>query len=86
MLNEVKLSLRITHSKLDKDIQCNIEACILDLKRVGVVNIDRANPLIIKAVELYCKWLYDFNNKGERYEKAYINLANALSLCGDYNA
>lgn len=85
MLDLIKLGLRITHSKLDRDILTNIDTCILDLKRVGVVNIDYFNPLIIKAVELYCKWQYDFNSKGERYEKAYVNLANALSLCGDYN-
>ena len=85
MLDKIKLSLRISHTMLDEDIERNINACILDLKRVGINNTDFNNPLIFKAVELYCKWNYDFGNKGERYEKAYINLINSLSLCGDYN-
>lgn len=85
MLEKIKLSLRISHTLLDDDIERNINACLLDLKRVGINNTDLTNPLIFKAVELYCKWNYDFCNKGERYEKAYMNLINSLSLCGDYN-
>ena len=44
------------------------------------------DALIIKAAELYCKWQYDFNSKGDRYEKAYLNLRDAISLCDTYIA
>lgn len=85
MLEKIKLSMRIKHTQLDNDIQGNIDACLLDLKRVGVINAKETDALIIKAVEMYCKWQYDYGGKGDRWEAAYNNLIMGLSLCGDYN-
>ena len=88
MLEKIKLSLRISHNMLDTDITNNIAACMLDLKRVGISEKYASNAsedaLISKAAELYCKWQYNFNSKGEQFEKAYINLRDAISLCGTY--
>lgn len=88
MLEKIKLSMRIFHTMLDADISSNIDACMLDLIRVGVsVRIavpDAEDALIVKAAELYCKWQYDFNGKGDQYQKAYINLRDAISLCDTY--
>lgn len=85
MLNKVKLDLRITHGKMDADIQDNIEACKLDLKRVGINAIDDTDPLIIKVVKLYVRSQYNFENEGDRYCKAYESMRDGLSLSGDYN-
>ena len=88
MLEKIKLSMRIFHNAIDSDIEANIAACMLDLSRVGVgsgyADVNSEDPLIVKAAELYCKWQYDFNQKGEQYMLAYENLRNALSLCGSY--
>ena len=90
MLDKIKLSMRIFHNVLDSDIKSNIDACMLDLERVGVskesANHTSEDALIVKAAELYCKWQYDFNSKGDRYEKAYLNLRDAISLCDTYIA
>ena len=90
MLTKIKLSMRISHNAIDDDIDSNIDACMLDLQRVGVhKNIavkKSADALICKAAELYCKWQFDYNGKAEKFEKAYINLRDALSLCDDYNS
>lgn len=89
MLEAIKLSLRVFHNVLDADIQSNIKACMLDLQRVGVAaavaDDSSDDSLITKAAELYCKWQYDFNAKGEQFRKAYENLRDALSLCEDYS-
>ena len=84
IVERIKVALRISHNQLDNDIQNNIDAAILDLGRVGVV-VDSGDFLILKAIELFCKWQYDFGSKGEKYQKAYESMRNALSLCGDYN-
>lgn len=88
MLDKIKLALRRTHSTLDTDIQANIEACMHDLQRVGIsqekANEASVDPLINKAAEVYCKWQYDFNGKGELYRTAYESLRDALSLSRDY--
>ena len=90
MLKKIKLSMRILHNAIDDDIDSNIDACMLDLQRVGVHKTiaikTSGDALINKAAELYCKWQFDHNGKGDKFEKAYINLRDALSLCDDYNA
>ena len=90
MLKKIKLSMRISHNAIDEDINSNIAACMLDLQRVGVHKTIAINTsedaLINKATELYCKWQFDYNGKGDKFEKAYISLRDALSLCDDYNA
>lgn len=88
MLEKIKLSMRIFHTMLDTDITSNIAACMLELQRVGIskekTKEDSEDALIVKAAEMYCKWQYDFNQKGEQFEQAFCKLRDALSLCEDY--
>lgn len=90
MLEKIKIALRIHHTELNNDITANINACMLDMRRVGIsaaVAVETSEDgLIQKAAELYCKWQYDFNNKGDKFEQAYNNLRDALSLCEDYTS
>ena len=54
MIEQIKLSMRISHDKLDNDIDANINACLRDLSRVGVATDGKENdPLIVKSAELY---------------------------------
>lgn len=85
MLEKIKLDLRISHTMMDADIQDNIDACLLDLKRVGIALIDPNDPLTLKAVKLFCRWQYNFENHADRYMQAYTSLRDAMSLSGDYN-
>lgn len=84
MLGSIKSALRISHDKLNTDIQNNIDSALLDLRRVGV-NDKKEDKLVMKAVELYCKWQYDYQGKGEQYGKNYEKLRDSLSMAGDYN-
>lgn len=88
MLDKIKLSMRIFHNVLDSDIKSNIDACMLDLQRVGVNEkhavATSTDALICKAAELFCKWQNDFNAKGDQYQKAYEKLRDAISLCDTY--
>ena len=86
-LTAIKLSLRIRHSLLDEDIKRNIYDCLLDMERVGVSGTGEGaeldspiHGLRLKAVELYCKWIYDYNGKGEQFLKHYEKLRDALSM------
>ena len=86
ILDDVKANLRISGNALDDDIQGDIDAALMDLYRVGIDVTDQSQPLIIKAVKLYCRWQQDYMGKGEQYCKAYTGLMQALSLAGDYVA
>jgi hypothetical protein len=86
LLEAVKANLRISGTALDTDLQDDIDAALMDLQRVGIDTSDQSQPLIIKAVKLYCRWQQDYMGKGEQYCKAYTGLMQALSLAGDYIA
>ena len=80
---ESKVMLRISHDALNKEIEGNIAACLLDVARTGV-DKSKDTQLLDKACELYCKWQFDFEGKGDRYQKNYEQLRDSMSLAGDY--
>lgn len=86
LLDDVKTSLGISHSKLDADITLAISACKKDLAMAGVSVIYESDALTEQAVKLYCRAWYNYQGAGERYSTAYTALKNSMALCGDYNA
>ena len=86
MLDKVKLALRIKSNKLDSEITDLIEAAKIDLSISGVRNIQETDPIIIRAVILYCKANFGLSNAdSEKYQNSYDLLKMSLKLCGDYN-
>lgn len=83
ILLSVKRDLRRVNDKLNDDILETINYAILDMRRIGVIP-DLENPLTIKAIKLYCRWHYNFENQAERYMQNYISLVSAMSMSLDY--
>ena len=84
-LEKVKLSLRISHSKLDDDISADIAACLADLQRCGVVYADDSDPLILSAIKLWCRALYtDDTAKAAHYQARYAEMRACLSVAEGY--
>lgn len=90
LLEQIKKSMRISHTTLDDTLSSDIQAGALELKRAGVRALEedgetlRDEALIYKALELYCKAQEDFEGKGPMYETAYEKLRDSMALCGDY--
>ncbi len=91
MINQVKKSLRMTGDVLNDDISKNISAALLDMRRVGIATdkVDTSDPesydaLILSCVEFYCKWMYNFLQRGPEWQAAYVRLRDSMALCGDY--
>lgn len=85
MLAKVREALRITHNKLDSELQDVIDACKMDLSIAGIKKIDDDDPLIQQAVKTYAKAEYEQDvNKANRLTQAYVSLKISMSLCGDY--
>lgn len=77
-LTKIKQAIRISHSLMDDDISADIDACLADLQVVGVLNPQEADPLIYKAIKLYCLAGYtDDTTKAA----AYLDRYNALKAC-----
>lgn len=71
-LSKVKRALRISHNKLDEDIQDDITACLADLKTCGIAEPKEEDPLILKAIKLYCLGhLTDDVTKSAEYLRLY---------------
>lgn len=86
MLEKVKLALRIKSNILNLEIEDLIEACKIDLSISGVKKIEESDPIIARAIILYCKANFGLDNKeSEKYQNSYNLLKESLSLCGDYN-
>jgi len=84
IVEDIRKSMRISHTGLDNEIQTNIDACLLDMKRVGINTGKEPDALMVKACEVYCKAEFDYAGKGEQFRRTYENLRDALSLCSDY--
>lgn len=84
-LTKIKLALRISHTKLDEDIQADIDACLADLEVCGVSYAQETDPLIYNAVKLWCRALYtDDPAKGAEYQQRYEKLKACLMMAEGY--
>lgn len=85
ILQKIKQSLRISHEKLDEDIQADIDAGLADLRVCGVVYAAESDPLIFNAVKLWCRSLYtDDTAKAAEYLKRYEALKASLMMAEGY--
>lgn len=86
-LNAVKLALRISSKAFDEgEIKPIIEACKKDLRGAGVKKTNETDPLILRAITLYAKANFGYNDDSEKYQRAYDMLKTSLALVGDYRA
>lgn len=88
LLDDVRKNLRISSTAYDTaEIAPLIEACKLDLKIAGVCEskiTDTPDALIFRAIVLYCKANFGYEENPERFQKAYEALKISLALAGDY--
>lgn len=86
LFDDVKTSLRISGNDLDSEIQDLIEAAKTDLNISGVKNLIETDPLIKRAITVYCKANFGWDNpESEKLQLSYDMLKSHLSLCADYN-
>lgn len=85
LIDDVRLSLRNPPIALNDEITDLISAATLDLEISGVVNVDEADPLIKRAIVLYCKANFGMSNPDmERFQSCYDMLKNHLAISLDY--
>jgi uncharacterized phage protein (predicted DNA packaging) len=93
LLDDVKTALRISGSQkaFDGEIQDLIDAARSDLKIAGVAKIfadadgEKLDPLIKRAVIVYCKANFGFSNPdADRLSIAFDKVKNQITSSGDY--
>ena len=84
-LDKIKLAIRRSHNKLDEDLQADIDACLADLRVVGIVHAGEEDPLIFNAIKLYCRSLNtDDPDKAAEWLQRYEALKSCLMMAEGY--
>ena len=86
LTEKIRAALRIssTAEKITEEIYDWIAACKRVLQDAGIKNIDEEDALIVRAVTVYCKAEFGYNNKAEQFQKSYDSIKLHLSLSSDY--
>lgn len=88
LTEKMRAALRIssTNAKITEEIEDCIAACKTDLANDGVKRIEETDALIVRAVTLYCKAEFGFQNNAEKFRNSYDTLKMRLALSQEYNA
>ncbi len=83
--SKVKRTLRIMNATIyDEDITDLVAAALQDLGLAGVTNTDTEDPLIIRAVETYCKLNFGEPEQAERLKASYDEQKAQLGMATGY--
>ena len=83
--SKVKRTLRLMNvTAFDEDITDLVAAALLDLGIAGVTNTDTEDPLIIRAVETYCKLNFGEPEQAERLKASYDEQKAQLGMATGY--
>lgn len=86
MLEEVKKALHVRNTQNDDDIQRTIDACLADLRRVGIkTEASENDPLIFSLVVNYARANYNEDGDGETWRINYERQRDAVSMAQEYN-
>lgn len=87
LTEKMRAALRIssTSEKITEEIEDCIAACKADLKNDGVKVINETDKLIIRAITLYCKAEFGYNNNADKFRQSYDTLKMRLALSWEYN-
>lgn len=84
MLEKVKLALRITTTAFDSEIEDLISAALADLGIAGIISLDKADPLIIRAVTTYCRANFGSPDEYDRLKASYDEQKSQLQMATGY--
>ena len=84
MLEKVKLTLRITTTAFDGEIEDHISAALADLGIAGVITEEQDDPLITRAVITFCKANFGEPDEYDRLKAAYDEQKAQLQMATGY--
>jgi uncharacterized phage protein (predicted DNA packaging) len=88
LLDDIKLTLRISNTAYDSEINDLISAAKADLRLSGILESkvnDDTDPLIKRAITVYVKTNFGWNNPdAERLQQSYDMLKCHLALSQEY--
>lgn len=83
LLPQVRLALRMKSHAYDQEILHLITCCFTDLSIGGVETINIDDPLLKRAMALYCKANFGYDDP-QHYRQAYEDLKLTMTLAREY--
>lgn len=86
LIDDVKDAVRVSDNDSDTEIKDLINSAKADLGLSGVHKnkVKEDDPLIKRAIILYCKANYGYDPQTERYQDMYTSLKHHLTLSTEY--
>lgn len=81
---QMRSMVRISHDKLDDELEMLKEAYLTDLSMGGVNTIPTEDMLSLAVLRLYLRWQMNYNGEADRYQQAYNAAKIAMSLANEY--
>ena len=82
---KMRSMVRISHNKLDDELDILKKACQTDLSMSGVNIIPTGDMLSLATLRLYLRWQMNYNGEADRYMQAYQSAKIAMSLASEYS-
>ena len=83
--DQMRSMVRISHNKLDDELDILKKACQTDLSMSGVNTIPADDMLSLATLRLYLRWQMNYNGEADRYMQAYQSAKIAMSLASEYS-
>ncbi len=83
-IDQMRSMVRISHSKLDNELEMLKEAYLVDMGLSGINFIPSGDMLSLACLRLYLRWQMNYNGEAERYRQAYDAAKIAMSLASEY--
>lgn len=86
LIDDVKGALRVSATAFDTEISDLISAAKADLDLSGLDTVLESDPLVKRAIILYCKANFGYDNKdADRLAESYHSLKEHLAISADYH-
>lgn len=83
-VEDLRKMVRVSHEKLDSELEDLKMAFLADLSVAGVCKIPEDDSLAKATLRLYLRWQENYNGEAERYHLSYEATKIAMSLAGEY--
>lgn len=84
IITEVKTALRVTTTAYDDELSALIEAAKIDVFQANVGTTDYEDPLVRRAIVLYCRLYFGSPDDFDRLKPAYDELKMQLGMATGY--
>lgn len=82
---QLRRMVRVSTNKLDQDLEGFKKAFLTRLEMTGVDTIPVGDELAISCLQLYLRWMINYNGEAERYHQNFLELEDSMRKSSRYH-